>query len=169
VTRNIPVNGNLFPVTVNLESALRHLREHNRYVAEEAVFWIDALCINQRDVEEKMQQVRLMGGIYKSCREVVMYLGDRLEGDAPTERAPRMLRFDIDGRAEVNKTREYLLSKGHRQIEVDDVFRLISELSHMKHLDDARIFAPYDVGLSGKGRQRLLEALREMMHPPFTP
>jgi hypothetical protein len=78
VMRNILVNRTKFPVTVNLESALRHLREHNRHVSEEAMFWIDALCINQRDVEERTQQAQLMGDIYRRCRQVVVYLGDHL-------------------------------------------------------------------------------------------
>jgi hypothetical protein len=36
----------------------------------------------------------------------------------------------------------------------------------MKHLRDAHVFGP---DVLGKWRRRLLEALRETMHPPFTP
>jgi hypothetical protein len=136
VTRNILVNRTKFPVTVNLESALRHLREHNRHVAEEAIFWIDALCINQRDIEERTQQAQLMGDIYRRYRQVVVYLGDHLGdwlvGNAPRDRAPAVLRFDEQGRSDPDKAREGLSSKGHRQVEVEDVFFLISELGQMK-------------------------------------
>jgi hypothetical protein len=38
------------------------------------VVWIDALRINQKDTEERTQQVQLMGDIYKKCQEVIVYL-----------------------------------------------------------------------------------------------
>ena len=37
--------------------------------------WIDALCINQDDIEERSQQVRLMGKIYRRAKVVLAYLG----------------------------------------------------------------------------------------------
>jgi hypothetical protein len=37
--------------------------------------WTDALCINQADLAEKSQQVKLMGEIYKVAVEVVVWLG----------------------------------------------------------------------------------------------
>jgi hypothetical protein len=77
-----------------------------------------------------------------------------------------VLRFDEQGRSDPDKAREGLSSKGHRQVEVEDVFFLVSELSQMKHLRDAHVFGP---DVLGKWRRRLLEALRETMHPPFTP
>ncbi|KAK7747427.1 hypothetical protein SLS53_001682 [Cytospora paraplurivora] len=42
--------------------------------------WIDALCINQRDYDEKGTQVALMGEIYKKARQVVVFLGEADEG-----------------------------------------------------------------------------------------
>jgi hypothetical protein len=77
-----------------------------------------------------------------------------------------VLRFDEQGRSDPDKAREGVSSKGHRQVEVEDVFFLISELSQMKNLRDAHVFGP---DVLGKGRRRLLEALRETMHPLFTP
>jgi hypothetical protein len=38
--------------------------------------WIDAVCINQRDIEERNRQVQLMQQIYKNARRVVIYLGE---------------------------------------------------------------------------------------------
>ncbi|KAH8752340.1 heterokaryon incompatibility protein-domain-containing protein [Hyaloscypha sp. PMI_1271] len=37
--------------------------------------WIDALCINQSDLEEKSSQIPLMADIYRKAAEVVIWLG----------------------------------------------------------------------------------------------
>lgn len=37
--------------------------------------WIDAICINQEDIHEKNIQVRMMGDIYTSATEVLVWLG----------------------------------------------------------------------------------------------
>lgn len=66
----------------NCESALRRLRN-----AEEIqILWIDSICINQNPdaVDERNQQVALMGEIYRNAKHVVVWIG---ESDERTERA----------------------------------------------------------------------------------
>lgn len=65
------------PVTDNLYVALRRLRrpDHQR------VLWVDALCINQSDVEERNWQVQMMGRIYSTAARVVVWLGDAEDPD----------------------------------------------------------------------------------------
>ncbi|KAF2867426.1 heterokaryon incompatibility protein-domain-containing protein [Massariosphaeria phaeospora] len=60
------------PITMSLYNALQHLT-----VGEKAVtaIWIDALCICQKDLEERAAQVNLMGDIYTLCRDTVVWLG----------------------------------------------------------------------------------------------
>ncbi|KUJ11334.1 CNVH-domain-containing protein [Mollisia scopiformis] len=41
----------------------------------QSYIWIDALCINQEDNDEKAIQVGMMGRIYKSAKSVVVWLG----------------------------------------------------------------------------------------------
>jgi hypothetical protein len=67
----IEFNGFEAEITKNLAEALRHLRHESgsRYL------WVDALCINQQDVEEKGLQVALMKDIYAYAKEVVVWLG----------------------------------------------------------------------------------------------
>lgn len=62
------------PVTVrqNLFLALRHLRYSDDY----RVLWIDTLCIDQSDFEERSQQVRLMGDVFSEADRVVVWLGE---------------------------------------------------------------------------------------------
>jgi hypothetical protein len=45
----ITLNGCSFSVTANLYAALQVLRKEDR----ERVVWVDAVCINQNDIEDK--------------------------------------------------------------------------------------------------------------------
>jgi hypothetical protein len=58
-------------ITRNLYSALAHLR----YEDESRIFWIDALCIDQHNDEEKGWQVQLMREIYRRAEYVSVWLG----------------------------------------------------------------------------------------------
>jgi hypothetical protein len=71
-TRSIELVGQSFSVTTNLWAALTRLRDKT----SPRVIWIDAICINQRDVQEKSSQIPLMGPIYKHARRVVTFLGN---------------------------------------------------------------------------------------------
>jgi hypothetical protein len=57
---------------------LRALREKKAMQAG-LLIWIDALCINQEDTLERNQEVKRMRTIYRTAREVVIWLGE--EGD----------------------------------------------------------------------------------------
>ena len=72
IQHEILVNQQHFPVTHNLHLALRRLRDTSAV----RMIWIDALCINQENVDERNQQVRLMGDIYRKASEVLIWLGD---------------------------------------------------------------------------------------------
>jgi hypothetical protein len=39
--------------------------------------WVDAVCVNQEDNDEKMQQVSQIRDIYMSARRVLVWLGER--------------------------------------------------------------------------------------------
>ncbi|KAF2255976.1 HET-domain-containing protein, partial [Trematosphaeria pertusa] len=70
-TQSICINGRCFRVTKNLQSALFHLRQQH----ESVVVWIDAVCINQKDNEEKSHQVQQMQRIYEEAQLVLIWLG----------------------------------------------------------------------------------------------
>jgi hypothetical protein len=50
---------------------------------EQVTLWIDALCINQADVEEKNIQVPLMGRIYSQAIGAIGYIGAPAHGEDP--------------------------------------------------------------------------------------
>ncbi|KAI9640586.1 hypothetical protein NHQ30_010885 [Ciborinia camelliae] len=59
------------PITTSLKLALTRLR----LLSKSRVLWIDAICINQQDNEEKSEQILLMPKIYSSAFKTVVYLG----------------------------------------------------------------------------------------------
>ncbi|KAF1987511.1 HET-domain-containing protein, partial [Aulographum hederae CBS 113979] len=65
---SIILDGETFPTLENLEAALRRLRRPKTT----RTFWIDALCINQDDTDERAQQVGLMDQIYRNATQVVI-------------------------------------------------------------------------------------------------
>ncbi|PVH75349.1 HET-domain-containing protein, partial [Cadophora sp. DSE1049] len=75
VTEDIKLNGWIFPITTNLRAALQALRRTH----EARVFWVDAICVNQRNVIERGSQVSLMVRIYSECMLCTVWLGEGTE------------------------------------------------------------------------------------------
>ncbi|KAM5344634.1 hypothetical protein ACJ41O_013169 [Fusarium nematophilum] len=72
----IIVNGELVQVRSNLYSALKHIRDPSHDLA----LWIDAICINQGDLEEKSEQVARMGETFANAPTVIAWLGEAKDG-----------------------------------------------------------------------------------------
>lgn len=68
----IRVGGKNFWVTQNLWLGLRRLRIR----WEPRTLWIDAICINQADDEEKTHQVSRMARIFEMCASGLVWLGE---------------------------------------------------------------------------------------------
>jgi hypothetical protein len=64
-------------VTKNLASALRQFREQRTAAGKPLEIWTDAVCINQRDAEERSHQVSILSEIFQSSRIVLVWLGTR--------------------------------------------------------------------------------------------
>ncbi|KAL9614264.1 MAG: hypothetical protein Q9167_001220 [Letrouitia subvulpina] len=89
VTTGILVNDCVFKATTNLVAALRSLRSNwYQVIANRPVLrghkefvgplWIDAICIDQGNNEERSQQVQIMRRIYATANFVVSWLGEKL-------------------------------------------------------------------------------------------
>ncbi|RYP52665.1 hypothetical protein DL768_002221 [Monosporascus sp. mg162] len=68
----ISIDNHDLKVTSNLHAALLRLRD--RLLPR--VIWIDAICINQGDPNEKGQQVQSMAKIYAKASRVIVWLGE---------------------------------------------------------------------------------------------
>ncbi|KID78004.1 Heterokaryon incompatibility protein 6, partial [Metarhizium brunneum ARSEF 3297] len=63
-------------VTANLAEALGHLP----YADSHLVLWVDAVCINQQDLDERARHVSLVAEIYASAERVLAWTGPSAPG-----------------------------------------------------------------------------------------
>ncbi|KAF2193318.1 HET-domain-containing protein [Zopfia rhizophila CBS 207.26] len=69
--RAIFIDGYPFDVTENLHAALWSLRERSiKWI------WVDAICIDQKNIEERNHQVRYMAKTYGKANRVLVWLGE---------------------------------------------------------------------------------------------
>ncbi|KAF8854358.1 HET-domain-containing protein [Acephala macrosclerotiorum] len=87
-------------ITRNLFTALSYMR----LLDKSRVLWIDAICINQVDEDEKSREVRKIGDIYGHARRVVVWLGEGREDSSlaitTLKAIGESIQFFDDGRAE---------------------------------------------------------------------
>ncbi|TGO43539.1 hypothetical protein BOTNAR_2699g00010 [Botryotinia narcissicola] len=69
----IQLAGHDVQVTSNLFDALHRLRSDDGVTQN---IWVDALCINQKDLEERSWQVQMMGRVYAAASRVIVWLGE---------------------------------------------------------------------------------------------
>jgi len=70
--QHIKVNDRSFRIGKNLHDALLRLR----WVTRVRRLWIDAICIDQMNLQERNHQVTLMQRIYMGAVEVIVWLGE---------------------------------------------------------------------------------------------
>lgn len=68
----IGCNNKFYPLTPHLRAALEAFVVHRDWATR---IWVDAICINQEDEEEKASQVKQMKSIYSLAQTVLVWLG----------------------------------------------------------------------------------------------
>ena len=68
---SILIEGEVFSITSNLDTALRHIR----YPTASRNLWVDSLCINQEDPRERSVHVQYMKDVYAHCSHDLLWLG----------------------------------------------------------------------------------------------
>jgi hypothetical protein len=88
----IPIvcNGLHVPVTRSLESAMRRFRTPSGSTAR--LLWADAICINQKDDEEKGKQVGRMGEVYMNASCVLVWFSTLTKPTCEVEGLSRLYR-----------------------------------------------------------------------------
>ncbi|KAI9710900.1 MAG: hypothetical protein M1820_002335 [Bogoriella megaspora] len=71
-------NGQFLNLTASASDILRELTR----LKPSDYFWIDALCINQKDNREKSKQILLMREIYGSAEQVIAFIGGSQDDDS---------------------------------------------------------------------------------------
>jgi hypothetical protein len=93
---DIECDGHDKAITKSLEAALRNFRKRDQSV----VMWIDQICINQENNEEKEQQIPLMAKIYQHALNTVIWLG----GSSPGSDSAIQLLDDISVRLQFTES-----------------------------------------------------------------
>ena len=75
---SIQISGEAFLVRENLWKALTHIR----LATENQTLWIDAICIDQQNIQERNHQVEIMGEVYGKATLVIVWLGTLLERES---------------------------------------------------------------------------------------
>ena len=128
--KQIRVNGQRFYVRRNLWKFLDLARRRN----ETYPIWIEAISIDQNSIEERNHQVRMMGDIYQSATEVLVWLG---EDETGIEIALNIMdgKGIIGPRRLENAEKEFRSRLGLRPSSVKSFKRAIAELSTMPYWD----------------------------------
>ena len=141
----ITLNGGIVKITRNLESALRHLR----YTNKPRTLWIDAICIDQTNNEEKSQQVRHMHHVYGHAKPVIAWLGpaeddvtfafDKLKAIGADVNILEVLRWDIQKRKDIIQTTQESIIWDIIGSVVDRPYwtraRIVQELAYAKDIE----------------------------------
>lgn len=95
----ILVNGYLFVIRQNLYHFLKTAQKRlNEAINIDDWYWIDAMCIDQSDISERMHQVAQMGEIYSKARHVYAWLG--------TCYYPKSIRYFFEGPIQLEDHKE---------------------------------------------------------------
>lgn len=106
LTHQISCDGQNLGITSNVDRMLRDLRG-----PQKRRLWIDAICLNQNDNDEKSSQIPLMSKIYTGARKVHIWLEPTLPGREPpiTMHAFYVIRSIIAGNTQLNEAEAYSL------------------------------------------------------------
>lgn len=69
----LPIGPHQLPVLQSLKPFLEFIQ--TRPDTRNTWWWIDSICINEHDMQERAKQVQLMGQIYRQARETIVWLG----------------------------------------------------------------------------------------------
>jgi hypothetical protein len=87
--QSIIIDDQELAITQNLYTVLLRLR--NRDIPR--IIWVDAVCINQEDGEEKERQIQFMPAVYAKASRVIVWLG---EAQDDSDQALEMIRSTFE-------------------------------------------------------------------------
>ncbi|KAH7384207.1 heterokaryon incompatibility protein-domain-containing protein [Phaeosphaeria sp. MPI-PUGE-AT-0046c] len=106
-TEKLGMSGSSPPTFLSISPVVDTMLRHLRYPYRQRCVWIDALCINQKDLEEKGGQVNFMGEIYRQAKAIVIWVGPPANlNDNMTNFFERLVRYATnpdDGRQSVER------------------------------------------------------------------
>ena len=164
--RSLSVPVSILMITTSLDTALRGLRKTD----EPRVLWIDAICIDQKNVDERSSQVSMMGDIYREAKECHIWL---CQVEEITRKVGKdVVDLDAVHKHDLLRLKSYLEHKGsmtdpppvlQNQVATQsaflgalDILRLLAEGKHFYEMP----FFEIDASLCIKMRQFWYQSLR---------
>jgi hypothetical protein len=129
--RQILVNGKHFTVTDKLEIALQHLQQDWKPLT----LWVDAICINQQDTDEKTQQVRQMTDIYRRASQVLIWLGPEADGSDQVIDCLQLI-SQVCQKQDLRKSMKYISEASSWRVLADHLTDVIRNLEAAKATGD---------------------------------
>jgi hypothetical protein len=131
-TNKITVDGRPFYVRQNLYQCLLHVRDE----LSEGLLWIDAICVNQADLQERSSQVMLMDQIFGTAKLVLAWVGTNAANVETLPKIPGNLRklYTLNSKLGLNEAYGILLGP--------DSSLSPEWVDEFGSLSDARIVAP---------------------------
>lgn len=77
-SNKIKINGNEVGILDSLYAFVRKVPTLPEF-SSDTWWWIDSICINQKDAREKSSQIKIMGKIYKRAEKTVVWLGNEID------------------------------------------------------------------------------------------
>ena len=102
-SQSVQLDGKVLLITPNAAETLLYSRSCEVSIA----IWLDQVCINQEDVDECSQQVKLMNSVYEKATRVMVHLGSAFPGAD--------ILFDFMHAAEHEASRSSTLCKRRRR------------------------------------------------------
>jgi hypothetical protein len=85
-------SGKRIQITANCEAALRRIR----HGTEPRFLWVDAICTDQSNDNERSRQVEIMQNIYTGAKRVIIWLGETSAQDSLALSSLKHLRKQVD-------------------------------------------------------------------------
>ena len=104
--KDVDVDGKTVTIRVNLFNAMCRLRLTDR----ERLLWVDALSIDQTNLEEKAQQVAMIGKIFQQSLRVLAWVGEHADNSELVFELSKMMQ-NPGGRSWLLEPRHYSQAK----------------------------------------------------------
>jgi hypothetical protein len=102
-TKPLVLQGATIPVSASLYDALKAIRQKKA----EALVWVDALCIDQLNKDERATQVRIMGQIYSRAMSVAIWLGPEADDSALAVQLLEQVAHNVVSPQRIQSLRKY--------------------------------------------------------------
>ena len=151
----IRVNRQPTLVRQNLELALQHMQTVHRSTS----FWVDAVCVNQEDEQEKINQVRMMGKVYERAVEAFNWLGPAKDGSDNA-----VVLFETMGKKAIEAGIQDFRASTDSQDNEDPLAAIDSMPPYVVDIEKRAKYGGNDVSLRGMISSSLVKDISDCLH-----